>query len=196
MRTIALVAAAGLLGALLSSIQLLPFLEYLNASRVLAARAAQDQPLFTNPPAAFVTAFVPDFYGTPLRHRFVLEGTNYCEQQIYAGILTWVLAAMALMHQRFRGHALFFLAAGAIGALVMYGTVVSRVAVVLCNTGPEYSNGTPACGKAWRERKERATREKHRALRRHDRSEQHHHTGAARERQSIRHSAHGFLREP
>jgi hypothetical protein len=130
-RTIALVAAAGLLGALLSSIQLLPFLEYLNASRVLAARAAHDQPLFTNPPASFVTAFVPDFYGTPLRHRFVLEGTNYCEQQIYAGILTWVLAAMALLHQRFRGHALFFLAAGAIGALVMYGTVVSRAAVVL-----------------------------------------------------------------
>ena len=119
LRTIALVAAAGLLGALLSSTQLLPFLEYLNASRVLAARAAHDQPLFTNPLASFVTAFVPDFYGTPLRHRFVLEGTNYCEQQIYAGILTWVLAAMALMHQRFRGHALFFLAAGAIGALVI-----------------------------------------------------------------------------
>ena len=48
-----------------------------------------------------------------------------------------------------------------------------------CNTGPEYSHGTPACGKAWRERKERATREKHRALRQNDRSEQHHHTGAA-----------------
>ena len=131
LRTVALVAAAGLLGALLSSIQLLPFLEYLSTSRVLAARAASDQPLFTNPPASFVTAFVPDFYGTPLRHRFVLEGTNYCEQQVYAGIVTWVLAAMALLHGRLRGHALFFLAAGAMGALVMYGTVVSRAAVVL-----------------------------------------------------------------
>jgi Bacterial membrane protein YfhO len=130
LRSVALVAAAGALGALLASIQLLPFLEYVASSRVLADRAAS-RPLFTNPPASFVTAFVPDFYGTPLGRRFVLEGTNYCEQQIYAGMATWVFAALALLHRRLRGRALFFLAAGTVSALVMYGTVVTRAAVLL-----------------------------------------------------------------
>lgn len=130
LRTIGCVAAGGLLGVLIAAIQLLPFLEYVGASRVLADRAASSQPLFTNPPASFVTAFVPDFYGTPLR-RYVLEGTNYCEQQIYPGIVTWVLAAVGVLHQRLRGRVAFFLGAAAVAALAMYGTAIARAAIVL-----------------------------------------------------------------
>jgi Bacterial membrane protein YfhO len=130
LRTVALVTAAGALGVLLSSIQLVPFLEYVSISRVLAERSGSGQPLFTNPPASFITAFVPDFYGTPLRRRFVLTGTNYCEQQIYAGVATWVLASIALLHRRFRGHALMFLGVGTVAVLVMYGTVVARAAIL------------------------------------------------------------------
>jgi hypothetical protein len=131
LRVLGGVAAAGLVGTLLASIQLLPFLEYVGASRVLADRGASDQPLFTNPPASFVTAFVPDFYGTPLRRRFVLEGTNYCEQQIYPGLVTWVLAAIGVLHSRLRARALFFLGSAAVAALAMYGTVVSKLAITL-----------------------------------------------------------------
>ena len=125
------VAAAGFVGILLASIQLLPFLEYVRASRVLEDRGASDQPLFTNPPASFVTAFVPDFYGTPLRRRFVLEGTNYCEQQIYPGLITWVLAAIGVLHSRLRARAMFFLGSAAVAALAMYGTAVSTLAITL-----------------------------------------------------------------
>lgn len=130
-RTMGVVVAGALLGALLSCIQLLPFLEYAHVSRVLAVRAVAEQPLFTNPPASFVTTFVPDFYGTPLGRRFVLAGTNYCEQQVYPGIVTWAFAALSMMHHRHRRLALFFLAAGTLAALIMYGTPAARAAVLL-----------------------------------------------------------------
>lgn len=130
LRTIGGVAAGALLGVLISAIQLLPFLEYVRVSRVLADRGASTQPLFTNPPASFVTAFVPDFYGTPLR-RYVLQHTNYCEQQIYPGLVTWVLAAIGVLHARLRGRALFFLGAAAVAALTMYGTAIAHAAVAL-----------------------------------------------------------------
>ena len=131
LRILGWVTLAGVLGVLLSSIQLLPFLEYVRASRVLVDRGAATQPLFTNPPTSFVTAFVPDFYGTPLRHRFVLEGTNYCEQQVYPGLVTWVLAAIGILHPQLRRRALFFLAAAVVAILAMYGTVISSAAVML-----------------------------------------------------------------
>ena len=79
-RTLAVVCGGALLGALLCSIQLLPFLEYVAHSRVFAMRASDGRPLFLNPASSFVTAFVPDLYGTPLVHRFALDGTNYNEQ--------------------------------------------------------------------------------------------------------------------
>lgn len=129
-RTTALVGIAMILGALLASIQLLPFLEYARESRVLSARSGSG-PLLTSPLSAFATAFVPDFYGTPLRNRFVLNGTNYCEMQLYPGIVTWLFAALALTHQRHRGRAVFFLAAGIVAVLIMYGTPVARLMMTI-----------------------------------------------------------------
>jgi hypothetical protein len=127
LRALALVAGAMVLGALMSSIQILPFLEYVRESRVLGERQAPGRPLLTSPAAAFVTAFLPDFYGTPLRNRFVLAGTNYNEQQLYPGIVTWLFAALALTHRQHRGRAIFFLIAGAVSVLIMYGTPVARL---------------------------------------------------------------------
>lgn len=130
-RAITLVAGGMVLGLLASSIQVLPFLEYTRESRVLAARSETSGPLFTNPVASIVTALVPEFYATPLRNRYVLDGGNYAEQQVYPGIVTWVLAAASLTHRRFRGLAFFFLAAAAVAMLIMYGTPVADLAVAV-----------------------------------------------------------------
>jgi hypothetical protein len=130
-RSVALVACGGVLGAVLASVQIVPFLEYAGLSRVLATRSGAGQPLYTINPAAFVTGFVPNFYGTPLGARFVLTGTNYCEQQFAPGIVACVFAALSLRHPRLRRRAMFFLAAGLVAALAMYGTVVSTVLVSL-----------------------------------------------------------------
>lgn len=129
-RSITLVALAMLIGALLASVQLLPFLEYARGSRILAIRGAAGTPLFTSSAVSFVTAFVPDFYGTPLHRNFVIGG-NYCEQQIYSSLVAWVLAAIALTHRQHRGRAIFFLSAGALAALIMYGTPVAWAATFL-----------------------------------------------------------------
>lgn len=119
-----------LLGAALSAVQLVPFLEYLAESRILAARAEATLPLFTNPPASFVTAFVPDFFGTPMSRRYVLDSTNYLEQTTYPGLVTWVLAIAALAARR-RGPVLFFGGVAIVSALIMYGTPVASAATAV-----------------------------------------------------------------
>lgn len=88
-------------------------------------------PLLTSPLAAFATPFVPDFYGTPLRHRFVLNVTNYCERQLYPGIVTWIFAALSFTHQKHRGRAVVFLAAGTVAVLIMYGTPMARLVTMI-----------------------------------------------------------------
>lgn len=124
-------AASGvLLGTVISAIQLVPFLEYLAESRILATRAEATLPLFTNPPVSFVTAFVPDFFGTPMSRRYVLDSTNYLEQTTYPGLVTWVLAIAALAARR-RGPVLFFGGAAVASALIMYGTPVASAATAV-----------------------------------------------------------------
>lgn len=126
------VAAGGMiLGTLLASVQILPFLEYLRRSRVFDVRSRWTAPQFVNPAVSFVTAFVPDFFGNPVSRRYALDSTNYCEQQVYPGIATWLLAAASLVTARRRGLVSFFAAAAVVATLIMYGTVVSRVAVFL-----------------------------------------------------------------
>jgi hypothetical protein len=128
---VALVGAAFALGTLIASIQILPFLEYLGESRILSARQGAGTTFNYTEPAAFVTAFVPDFYGTPLRNRYLLRGTNYCEQQVYAGVATLVLAALGLAHRHQRGRAAFFLATAVMAALVMYIRPVAEALITV-----------------------------------------------------------------
>jgi hypothetical protein len=128
-RTLALSAAAGVLGLLLASVQLLPFLEYVRGSEALALRARLPPLIAANPLAAFVTAFVPDFYGTPVGgRRYVLAGSNYVMQTMYPSLAAWLFASVAMFHQKRRGAAVLFLAAAAIAAGIVYGTVVARIA--------------------------------------------------------------------
>lgn len=131
LHTTALILAGMLLGLLLASIQILPFLEYLRESRILATRQLSNQLLISTSPATFVTAFVPDFYGTPLRNRFLIPGTNYCEQQVYAGIVTWLFAGLGLLYSTRRQDVLFFLTSTTIAFLIMYGTPVADAATFL-----------------------------------------------------------------
>jgi Bacterial membrane protein YfhO len=131
LRGVLAVAGGIALGALVGAVQIVPFLEYASQSRVLATRSTAVTPLFTIPPAGFVTAFVPDFFGNPTTRRYVLQGANYCEQQIYPGITTWILAAASLAVSRHRGRSLFFLAAAGVAALIMYGSSIATLAIAL-----------------------------------------------------------------
>jgi hypothetical protein len=119
-RALAIVGAAFVLGTVIASVQIVPFLEYLRESRILAYRQEAARTFNYTEPAAFVTAFVPDFYGTPLKRRYLLDGTNYCEQQVYAGVITLVFAALGVAHRRHRSTALFFGGAAVVSALIMY----------------------------------------------------------------------------
>jgi hypothetical protein len=78
-----------------------------------------------------VGTFVPDFYGTPLRNRYVLVGTNYNEQQLYPGLMTWILAVLALTDRQHRGRVLFFLVAGTCAVFLMFSASAGLLAAVL-----------------------------------------------------------------
>ena len=128
LRAVAALAAGGVLGLLVASLQLFPFLEYMQHSRILELRSAAEGPMFANPPSAITAAFVPDFYGNPLKHRYVLPSSNFGEQQAFPGIVTWLAAAMGVFCARHRGRYVFFTAAAVTAMLLMYGTVVARLA--------------------------------------------------------------------
>ena len=125
---LAALAIGGTLGLLAASLQILPFLEYLRESRILQLRSASDGAVVGNPVAAIVTAFVPDFYGSPLRRRWVLLSTNYAEQQMYAGIVTWLAAAMGVMTTRHRSRYVFFASAAVVALLLMFGSPLATMA--------------------------------------------------------------------
>ena len=129
MATLGAVALGTLLGVLICAIQLLPFFEYLAHSHALEVRGNSDRVFLVSPARSFVTAFVPDFFGTPVGRRFMLTGTNFNEQQMYPGIVAWAFAAMAPLHPRLRGRAVFFLGAAAIAALMMHDTWFTRLVV-------------------------------------------------------------------
>jgi Bacterial membrane protein YfhO len=130
-RTLRLAAVGGVVGVLVASVQLLPFLEYVRGSHTLALRAGAPALLAANPLASFVTAFVPDFYGTPTGRGYVLGGTNYVAQLLYPGLAMWLFASVGVCHRRHRGTALFFLAAAAIATAITFGTVVARILAVV-----------------------------------------------------------------
>jgi hypothetical protein len=128
-RTVALSAAGSVLGLLLASVQLLPFLEYVRGSEALARRAHLPPLLAADPLAAFATAFVPDFYGTPIGgRRYVLGGSNYVMQLMYPSLAVWLFASVSVFNRRRRGAAVLFLIAATVAAGIVYGTVVARVA--------------------------------------------------------------------
>jgi hypothetical protein len=117
------VVGAHLLGALVLAIQLLPFADYLLQSVVFSDRSATLQNPFTVPPVTVITALVPEFFGRMPGYsfNFDLTRTNPCEMQAYPGIVTWILAALAIVMARGERRVRFFATAGLLAALVMYG---------------------------------------------------------------------------
>ena len=126
LRVLSWLAVAGVIGLLLCAVQVLPFLEYLRESRVFAERQTFTvNPYFVSP-ETLITAIVPDFWGNPAADSYVARAnrlgipTNYCEQQAYAGVVTWMLAAVGLAAARWDVRRAFFAASGLMAAALMY----------------------------------------------------------------------------
>lgn len=116
--TVMVLAVLGL-GVTLAAAQIVPFLEYLSLSRALEVRAGHELNPYFSPAATLITAIIPNFLGHHNSGNFA-GPTNYLEQQIYPGIVTWVLAGVGLVHNPRSWRAWFFAAAALLGMLVMY----------------------------------------------------------------------------
>ena len=119
MRAIAAACVALAIGTALAAIQVLPFLEYLSLSRAVTARYASALNPYFAPASTLITALVPNFFGHHGSGNFA-GPSNYFEQQIYPGIATWLLAAMALLFAPRRRRTWFFALAALVAMLVMY----------------------------------------------------------------------------
>jgi len=112
-------SAAGFLALLISGIQLMPFLEYLQRSDALAERGSHLSSPFL-PWISAATALIPDIFGNPGRGGFGIPWCNYCEGTLYAGVVTLLLAPLAFLSgQRHRLQAVgfWFLLVVAIGVV-------------------------------------------------------------------------------
>ena len=95
-----------LLGLLLASIQVVPFAEYLRQSFSLGDAPRGPGQRLPGAAATLVTAVVPNFFGNPSHRSYVPMRnaygwvSNFCEQQLYPGMVTWVLAAVGLVRWR------------------------------------------------------------------------------------------------
>lgn len=118
-RALALATAAMALGAALAAVQVLPFLEYLSLSRTLTERAAFTLNPFYAPIETLITALVPNFLGNHAYGNFAGPG-NYLEQQIYPGLVVWLLAPIGLIGGARAWRAWFFAAVAALALLVFY----------------------------------------------------------------------------
>jgi hypothetical protein len=134
-------AAGAVAGALLASVQVIPFAEYLGLSEALARRHAAAGNTFVLPPETLVTALVPDFFGNPAHGAYLARvnrfgiAANYGEQQVYAGTITMLLAPLGLVVARRDARARFFAGAALVAGALMYGApglldVVSHLPVL------------------------------------------------------------------
>jgi len=93
---------AAVLGLLLAAVQVVPFLEYFSESGIAAARRTFAANPLIAPAETLVTTVVPAFFGHPVRtptatvlNRYGVR-TNHAEQQAYPGVVSWILAAVAV----------------------------------------------------------------------------------------------------
>lgn len=118
-------------GTALAAVQLVPLVELLGQTRVWLDRSTFAVNPFTAPPATLITALVPGFFGNPAAGRYV-GPSNYNEQLIYAGVATWLLAAVGVSSWRRDRRVQVLAALGVLSAAIMYGVpgvihVVSRL---------------------------------------------------------------------
>ena len=98
------VASAGTIGLTLSAVQLLPFLEFIQRSTTLSMRTTASQSSFLTTLLldwkhwpTFITAILPQFFGTPLNGSYWYPYSNYNEQTWYTGILPLALMIVAIV---------------------------------------------------------------------------------------------------
>ena len=84
--------AAGVLGAALAAVQLLPTLEYLLVSQRAEAVDYQAAMTYSFWPWRFLTLISPDLFGTPVRGTYWGYG-NYWEDALYVGIFPLLMVA-------------------------------------------------------------------------------------------------------
>lgn len=108
------------LGALLASIQILPFLEYLGLSRGAQLRGGHALNPYHAPASTLIAALVPNFWGHHSAGNFA-GPTNYLEQTSYPGVVVWLLAVVGLAASRRQPRVWFFAAAALLALLTFYG---------------------------------------------------------------------------
>lgn len=124
---VAWVAFAYALGLLISAVQVVPFTEYLQASRAHVQRQALTSNPYALPGRVAVAAVVPDFWGHPVSRDYLAHPngsgfpSNYAEQQTYPGVVTWVLACVGLATRR-RWRVVFFAGTAVLSAALAFGT--------------------------------------------------------------------------
>ena len=126
-RLVTRVVPAAVAALAITMVQVLPFVEYLRASGVFAMRQALGRNPYPAPLETLVTAIVPNFFGNPSRGLYLpMENafgvpSNFCEQQIYAGIAVWILAAVGVVCGWREWRVRFCATGAALAALLMYG---------------------------------------------------------------------------
>jgi hypothetical protein len=120
LRALTRVAFAVALGGMLASIQILPFLEYLNLSRGAGLRGGHALNPYHAPVSTLIAAFVPNFWGHHSAGNFA-GPTNYLEQASYPGAVVWLLALVAVFAGRRQLRVWFFAVAAALALLTFYG---------------------------------------------------------------------------
>jgi hypothetical protein len=114
-------------GALLTSIQVVPFVEYLSRSEALLSREAASLNTYFLPAATLVTGLVPDFFGNPAVGAYHVPANrsgvvaNYAEQALYAGIAVVLLAAVGVASRWHEWRVRFFALSGLVALGLMFG---------------------------------------------------------------------------
>lgn len=112
-------AAGGVaLGIGLAAVQLLPFLEYLRESAVLAYRT-QWMRFYALPFRAAITLLMPDYYGSPITGDF-WGATNFNELTTSAGLLPWIVLPVALVAAWSRPGTKFFTGVAVVALVMIY----------------------------------------------------------------------------
>ncbi|MDQ6695749.1 MAG: YfhO family protein [Chloroflexota bacterium] len=95
-RKLGLVAGAGMLGLLLSAVQLIPFANFLLSSNAFQARAIDPDPAsWGETILRVVVLLAPNFAGTPIENNYwAKDVTNFNEQTGYYGLLPMALGVL------------------------------------------------------------------------------------------------------
>jgi hypothetical protein len=125
-------------GVLLTSVQVVPFVEYLSQSEAFLSREAASLNTYFLPAATLITGLVPDFFGNPAFGPYHVPPNrygvvaNYAEQALYAGVAVVLLAAAGTASRWNEWRVRFFAASGLVSLALMFGLpgLVQAISIV------------------------------------------------------------------